>query len=188
MSRTRKPRVPREDFFATPAWVVRAILPHLPHAYEAFDPCAGEGAILRVMASSGLAVRGIESNPERAREANVAHADAFAVDWGRPPPPLVVMNPPFSQAEAFVRRALQQVAPGGTVAALLPLPFLTSEERIAFHASHACDVFVLPRRPSFTADGKTDSVSYMWALFGPGRGGRWMVLETEPGPKRRRGA
>ena len=32
------------DFYATPAWCTRAILPHLP-VTSVLDPCAGDGAI-----------------------------------------------------------------------------------------------------------------------------------------------
>jgi hypothetical protein len=48
---------------------------------------------------------------------------------------------------------------------------------------------VLPRRPSFYSrpegrTGSTDSSAYGWFVWGPGRGGRWQILDVEPAPKR----
>ena len=59
--------------------------------------------------------------------------------WGKPE--LVVMNPPFKLAMAFVQRALVEVLPrglgrAGTVAALLRLNWLASLGRAAFHRRH----------------------------------------------------
>jgi hypothetical protein len=52
---------------------------------------------------------------------------------------------------------------------------------------------VLPRRPSFTADGKTDATDYAWFAWNTSddRGerliepGRWDVLDVEPKEPRR---
>jgi hypothetical protein len=174
------------DFYETPAWVVHALAPHLPVASWVLDPCAGRGAILRALRDAAgvrSGATGIEIDAGRAEycrsEAGgwlrVDHGDALSVGWGRPP--LVVANPPYSQAEAFVRRALAMVAPGGTVAMLLRLGFAAGLARVALHRERAADVLVLPRRPSFTGRG-TDSTDYGWWLYGPGRGGRWSILEV----------
>lgn len=193
MSRTTKPRVPREDFFESPRWVVQAIYPHLPATSEVLDPCAGRGAILAEIGRAALlespqcsgeiSLNGLEINLERASEAvggsvgrgyvEIQQGDALALTWNRPP--LVVMNPPYSQAEAFVRKALSEVARGGSVFALLRLGFLASAKRRSFHRQHPCDVYVLSRRPSFTGGG-TDASDYAWFCWGPSRGGRWFSL------------
>lgn len=167
------------DFYATPAWVTRAILPHLPAFATVLDPCAGEGAILREV-GGGF---GIERDFERvhrchAQDIPCTHGDALASEavWGRFS--VCVMNPPFSQAEAFVRRALAEAAPQrATVAALLRLAFLEGIARAPLHREHPADVYVLPRRPSFTGGG-TDATAYAWFVWGPGRGGRWSILDV----------
>jgi hypothetical protein len=175
------------DHYVTPAWCVDAIAPHLPTG-PAFDPSAGEGAILDALhAHSGLdrgAFGGLELHPDRARKAyvrgySVVQRDAldgarwqFTTSFA----PLVVMNPPFSLAQEFVVEALRQTAlRRGTVAALLRLAFLEGRKRAAFHAANPSDVYVLSRRPSFTGKG-TDATAYAWFVWGPGRGGRWATL------------
>jgi hypothetical protein len=174
-----------QDFYETPPWVTEAILPHLPAALSAFDPCAGRGAIMRVLRASKhrfVTTKGLEIDQARVdycrSEAGgwltVWQADSLTCDWERPH--LIVMNPPFSLAQEFVEAAIVRVAMGGTVAALLRLGFLASKRRVALHRKHPADVYVLPRRPSFTGGG-TDSSEYAWLLWGPGRGGRWSVLD-----------
>lgn len=37
------------DYYETPSWTTSAIVPFLPSAANVCDPCAGRGAILRVL-------------------------------------------------------------------------------------------------------------------------------------------
>ena len=191
------------EFFATPAWVTDAILPHLlwrvssPFPPDAFslnrgyvtilDPCVGDGAILDRVAEAikpwpqcKPLFYGIEVHEGRAENARghyrVETADALLVKWPRAD--LCIFNPPFSLAQQFVEKALASVTQGGTVAMLARLAFLESVERYDFHSKHPMDVYVLPRRPGFlSGSGKTDMAAYAWFVAGPGRGNRWFLLE-----------
>lgn len=168
------------DLYVTPAWCVEAVLPLLPMGGSILDPCCGTGAILDV-------VRERIDSPEYAYGydlvthpgVDLRQRDALSVEgWQRPD--LVITNPPYSLAEAFVERAIAETAPhGGTVAMLLRLAFLASRKRVALLRAHPPDVHVLSRRPSFTGGG-TDSADYAWFVFGPGRGGRWSILDAPP--------
>jgi hypothetical protein len=89
---------------------------------------------------------------------------------------LILANPPFKLAMEFLERALAEVEFGGEVAFLLRLCFLASMKRAAFHRSHPCDIYILPKRPSFTPDGRTDSADYAWFVYGPGHAGAWSIL------------
>lgn len=182
MSATQTPRAARGlDLYETPEWVTRAIVHELPPACTpVLDPCAGRGAILKVLRARGYHVHGIEIERGCAIETQAlgigcAIGDALVNDWVSPP--LVVMNPPFNRAEEFVWRALYQRARGGSVFALLRLGFLESQARREFHEEHPSDVYVLAKRPSFV-NGRTDASAYAWFAWGPGRGGRWQILPT----------
>jgi hypothetical protein len=157
----------RDDLYETPAWAVRAILPHLQMVAEdspprrILDPFAGRGAILEVVKEEWrwpLHLRGIELDEGRAAEANragfeVVCTDAFGAPvWGAPH--LVLTNPPYKYAERAIRHALTEKAPGGECAFLLRVNFLGSQERATFHRSFPSDVFILPRRPSFAVSWK----------------------------------
>ena len=179
-----------DDWYRTPAWAVAALIPEL-HFETAtprtvLDPCAGDGAILDVLGSRCLAY-GIELDGERAIACHSGGrpcvvADALAMSsWVHPEtgerPNRIVMNPPFSLAMEFVERALREVGPFGIVAVLLRLAWLSSAKRAPFHRAHPSRVLVLPRRPSFTDNGKTDSADYGWFLFGRDPG-TWAVLDV----------
>lgn len=75
---------------------------------------------------------------------------------------LVLTNPPYVLAEQFVRRA-RRWCPNAELMFLLRLGFLVSKERAKFYAEMGTpDIYVLPNRPSFTGDGKTDGADYAW--------------------------
>jgi hypothetical protein len=74
-------------------------------------------------------------------------------------------NPPFALAEEFLRRA-EDLFPDAAIVVLVRLGFLASESRLALWRQLGTpDVFVLPNRPSFTDDGRTDASDYCWLVF-----------------------
>lgn len=146
------------------------------------DPCAGEGAILKVCREAGYLTKGIELDPQRADEcATVASEGCLAADaladslpwWGD----LVVTNPPYRLALEFIKSYLLWAEGKKEGAFLLRLNFLGSQKRASFFKQHPPDVYVLPKRPSFTEDGGTDACEYAWFLWGPNRGNRWKILD-----------
>lgn len=178
MALTEHHERPVHDFYPTPPHVVRAILDFLPMVGPVLDPCAGDGAILRVVRDAWrLDTVGYDIDPERNFTAHSGgHRDALSSEpWAEVP--LIITNPPYSLALAFVERALREVAPRrGTVAMLLRLSFLAGVKRWELHQDHPSDVYVLSSRPSFTKDGQTDRYDYAWFVWGPDRGARWRVL------------
>ena len=214
-----------DDFYETPAWCTRAILPHLgtPIGFDpetgrtkrqppktVLDAGCGTGAILRACGGFWSAydqqLIGIEKDVGRVRQANEHEAypdsdlyfecgdffdvkgDCFEISPQlnpvRMPFDLVISNPPYGDAEKFVEHALTI---GRTCCFLLRLNWLASKKRAAFHRAHPSDVFVLPRRPSFT-NGGTDATEYAWFVWGPTdveeclnggfRGNRWFLLDV----------
>lgn len=162
MSATGRNDVRRaDDFYTTPAWCVKAIWPKLSAFSTCLDPCAGEGRLLMALqdlASSPM-YRGIELDAERAtlcaaqNGIGCVSGDALVnpADWLFPnlhrPYDLVIMNPPYSLALEFIQAALASDA--AETAVLLRLNFLASAKRAKFWREHPCDVYVLPKRPSF---------------------------------------
>lgn len=184
------------EWYRTPEACVDAILPHLGRPRSILDLGCGDGAIgqaLRVRLGDAPLIVGVEIDATRATAARALEGPGSAraydhvelKDLLATPAPkedvgadLVISNPPFSLAEPFARRAFALVRPGGVVAFILRLGWLASQSRVAFHREFPCDVFVLPKRPSFTGNGKSDSADYAWLCWGIGRGGRWSVLEV----------
>jgi len=189
-----------DDFYRTPEWATRAVLPYLRQPRRWIDCGAGDGAIARVTAAHWPEAHGImvELDPGRAAAAarDVPTAEVRVGDFcamGLPRVDLVIGNPPFGHREAeprrrlqddrnaleFAVRALELVEPGGEVALLLRVGFVEGLERGDFLERHRADLVLLPRRPSFRGDGGTDATPYAWWIFGEGHGGRWWRLPDE---------
>lgn len=80
---------------------------------------------------------------------------------------IVVGNPPFKHAEAFVRHAMTHLTVCGIVAFLLPLTFLSSSRRAfgLYHEYPLRHIAFLPNRPSFSGNGKTAPKEYCWLVW-----------------------
>lgn len=158
----------RDDFYETPAWATRLLLPKLSSIWDSknpavLDPFAGRGAILDVVRSTpqieGCRTLGIELDPDRAKtcETNgneVTCGDAFASTL--PLAHAIITNPPYSRALEAAKLCVEWIEARARIgdfaaqaALLLRLSFLASLERAAFHRVYPASVFVLSRRPSF---------------------------------------
>lgn len=73
---------------------------------------------------------------------------------------LIVGNPPYSDAQNHVERALSLLRPGGMVAFLLRLSFLASDKRVQLNTGPGRTLAPVVPRPSFTGDGDTDMTEY----------------------------
>ncbi len=68
-------------------------------------------------------------------------------------------NPPFSKAQEFINFSLERAL---QTLMLLRLNYVGSEGRSVFMQTKTPNLFVLPNRPPFKGDGKTDSIEYAW--------------------------
>jgi len=167
-----------DDYYRTPAWCVRALLKYVKttsekdyaalHNSSILDPACGDAAILEVLDSYGFKGVGIEIDPTRAEKARehgfgVYCGDALVTYMSAQ---AVITNPPYSLAMEFVQKALSRCDPPVFFAAfLLRLNWLASRKRAEFHRNTPADILVLPKRPSFTDDGKTDASEYAWFIW-----------------------
>lgn len=159
------------DYYPTPSWCVRAMLRAIPlPAGRWLEPGAGEGAIVRAVNAYRSDVRWtavelregcrpflMRETPDvviadftTAAARMAASGERFAVAVG---------NPPFSLALQFVQQALVLA---DQAVLLLRLNWLEGRDRAPWLRRYAPNVYVLPERPSFTSDGKTDATAYAW--------------------------
>jgi hypothetical protein len=175
---------PMLDFYETPSWAVRAIGRVLPITPEMrlLDPGCGTGAILREIGAlfPENEILGLEKDETRFRaceastELPVAHGDFFLHAEKHD---VIISNPPYSHALEFVQHA-RTLAP--IVVMLLRLPWIASQRRAEWHRENLSHIRILPKRPSFTADGKTDATEYAWFCWGVGDEGRYSILHIDP--------
>lgn len=136
------------------------------------DPCAGTGRIPSVVNSlrSDVAWTMVEIDARHeptltaiARDVDALHIENFlAIAPGSAAADVLIMNPPFSHALDFVMHGMS-MAP--TVIMLQRLNWL-GPARAEWLRRNQPDVYVLPKRPSFTADGSTDATEYAWFVWG----------------------
>ncbi len=162
------------DAYYTPEALATACVSVVPFSGDGLvvEPSVGGGAFARAVRARWprAFVTGVDVNPDAPGRSNVHFFETRDVLLWRPfpPPNLIVGNPPYTDAEAHVRWALEQVSAGGTVGMLLRLAFLETKKRRAFWAqwgAYLDTVYVLAERPSFLANGKHDSCAYGWFVW-----------------------
>jgi hypothetical protein len=199
--RARSPRV-ENDFYPTPGWCVRRLL-------EAFDPLSewvaseqaqptpplrwlepgvGDGAIVRAVNEFYIERDGGVSIEWQGWPGLFCVSDLDAPDLPARlggPFSVAIGNPPYNKAAAFIDFARKHAE---TVVMLLRLNFLGSDKRAAFMRQYPPDVYVLPNRPSFVNEGRTDSTEYAWFVWPPWlrERGRLQVLAQTPDEERKR--
>lgn len=188
------------DDYSTPEWAVRRLLdvyrpPAGPGVW--LEPAAGEGNIIRVVNEILPSVRWLacELRSECHQHLVTATGDprrVFITNFITNPPRIpegkrievIITNPPYRLAAEFIA---QSFALAEEVVMLLRLNYLGSDHRAEFLRHYPPDVYVLPNRPSFKGNGKTDSPEYAWFVFRPCEKrevGELMILPSTPPEQR----
>jgi hypothetical protein len=153
------------DFYPTPEWVTRALIPHLPRKPVHIWECAvGDGHMLSPLQLAsdvyGTDLRFGDDFLAR-RERPFCDVDA------------IITNPPYDLATEFIEHALRLIEPvGGLVAMLLRTDFDHAKSRS--HLFRDCPAFakkvVLTKRimwfePEPGAKGKSPSFNHAWYIW-----------------------
>lgn len=175
MSATRQPIRPgARDFFETSLWAARAVIADYAGAEPkvVLDPGCGSGNLtaaclegwprvwcMGVDLDDGL-LAGYAARFSHTFHVAHLHADYLAADGFKYD--LAICNPPFSAAQEFVTK-LRSDAPEAAVAVLLRLAFLESKKRVEWWQQVGVpSLRILVPRPSFNAQGTSDSSAYAW--------------------------
>ena len=154
------------DFYETPAWQTEALLRFQPDISGVIlDPCAGTGAIARVLESAGHPVVTADLNPEHGPQ-EVSDASTAALYTQVGPVDWVVTNPPYRMPVCFeiVAQAVAHARVG--VAMLLRLSFREpTRVRGPWLAAHPVSRLLTLPRTSYTQNGKSDSVTTEWCVW-----------------------
>ncbi len=175
------------DNYGTPRWAVHRLLERCPlHGGPWVEPAAAKGAIIDATNEVRTDVRwdAIEIRRECLPDLQrivPGHAaiGSFLTDYkfpaqGKKPYRVMLTNPPYGEATAFLRKGLKIA---DYVALLLRLNYLGSQTRSAFLQRHMPNTYVLPDRPCFvvrmTWDPKrkryrrttTDATEYAWFVW-----------------------
>jgi hypothetical protein len=161
------------QWFPTPAWATEELekrTPEIGLTHTILECCCGEGDIARVLRKNqdrGRTGRNVFTNDIDTKRIADYHRDVATEEgWnGISPIDWVITNPPFNRAKEILPLALANCNIG--IAMLLRLSYLEPcLNRIQWlQANPPKRVIVLPRI-SFTGDGRTDSVTACWVIWG----------------------
>jgi hypothetical protein len=182
---------PKYDFYPTPHGLVRAAL-NLIHPWGIgkviLDPGAGKGnwgIVLREFTDEARLI-GVDLDFE---EKPVEYDEWYFDDFMNIPlwyVDTVIGNPPYNQAEMFVRKGLEMLKPDGYQIFLLRLAFLASQKRGKglWKEYPPLKVWTCSRRPSFIpgdrGTGDTDFAIFLWKKGHKGTfEGDWLEWEYD---------
>jgi len=172
------------DQFPTPAWCVHRLLEaiELPGS-NWLEPCAGAGAIIKAVNEKRNGVHWYAWDIDgKYRDSLVWSIGTDRVQIGDalklsipPSTHTILTNPPF-----FISHLLAEHFLASSKALVVFLQRLNwcAGPRAAMFRGQRPSVYVLPDRPSFTPDGKTDSIEFAWFVFDGA--GDFQVLESTP--------
>lgn len=153
------------DFYPTPPECTVALLNYLdlPTGTVVWEPAAGEGHIVEVLADWGLSVLASDLHP-------AGRYVTESTDYLSAPLPagvdVVITNPPFSIAQAFIEHTLDLGVP---FALLLKSQYWHSKGRRALFERHRpTAVLPLTWRPDFLFGAKSASptMECLWTVWG----------------------
>jgi hypothetical protein len=153
------------DYYPTPAWMTRSLLRRVS-LFDVVEPCAGDGAIARVLRGAGIRVLTndldqqwpTDWHEDATKEAFWECLSGYA--WR---PYYGVTNVPFNLADRIVPLAVNYLP---WFATILRLSWLEpTAARAPFLKAHPPSrVIVLPRH-DFRGNGATDSVTSAWFIW-----------------------
>jgi hypothetical protein len=169
-----------EDFYATPEWVTRCLLRHTDFEGPVWEPCCGDGAIARVVESTGRRVVASDLDDYGFGTAGV---DFFAAHEFPPGCRALVTNPPYGDGGPprrttnvslamlrFVRHALDLTAKAnGQLALLVRFQWIAGKRAAELITSGPLDtVIALTKRIQWFDRGElttTGQHHHCWIVF-----------------------
>lgn len=163
------------DLYPTPVDCTYSVLPHLvdlvPPRPLVLEPACADGQMVRAMEEFGWEVEGTDLRPDVKGGRGGIDFLADTTYWPDDHYDVVMTNPPFSAAEAFVARSLQ-IAP--VVVMLLKAQYWNTRNRKAmFRETRPFKELNLTWRPAFLEEerGKSPLMDCMWVVWVRGHDG-----------------
>lgn len=164
------------DYYATPSNVVNGLLKtgFADNSHSILEPCAGDGSIVHCILEKypKAKITAVEIQERFLESLTQTNAQVIIGDFlSRELSSIydrIIVNPPFSQAEDFIRKCLDLLKPSGKMAFLLRLSFIASVKRFKLFCQYKpSEIHVLSQRPKFGGDN-IDSCDYAWIIWQKG--------------------
>ncbi len=157
-----------DDFYATPACAVQALMKIEKLPKVICDPCVGDGAIVDVLAAAGHVVSGLDIKDR-------GWPGTVIADYLPAPGPFgaIVTNPPYKLAFEFIQKAVADGCP--YIAFLLRTNFLEGQKRKPFFEKHpptrvwiASARLPMMHRGGWTGRKAGSNATYAWFVWQAG--------------------
>jgi hypothetical protein len=154
------------DRYCTPSWVTMALAPHLPKRLRRiWEPACADGQMVKALRSLGFEVLATDIKPcfKSRRRVDFLSSEA------RSPVDAIITNPPFNQAAAFIKRALELTQPRrGFVAMLARVDYDSASTRAYLFGR--CPQFAMKLTLSrrivwFDLPGAAPSFNHCWLMW-----------------------
>jgi hypothetical protein len=153
----------KNDAYYTPTNAIEHLLSNYEIMGRIYEPCAGDGAISKVLKSNGFDIRTNDlyvdehDYKQDARDfiPSSLHP-GLDIQW-------TITNPPFNQFMPILENCYK-LSNFGVVMLLRLSALEPCYDRWEFMNKHLTGLICIPRI-SFTGDGKTDSVATAWFIF-----------------------
>ncbi|MEN3794140.1 hypothetical protein [Fulvimarina sp. MAC3] len=170
------------DFFPTPAWATHALIDNEQFDGDIWECACGDGAMTKVLASTGQKVRSTDLYDRGFGEAGID----FTTTKDRANN--IITNPPYNSAEAFVKQGVELAEK--KFALLLRLAFLEGANRAntIFSSTPPSRVWVFSERITFYMAGATQkgsgTTAYAWFVWDKDAPNRTELKWFKPGYKK----
>lgn len=171
------------DFYPTPEWATFALVDNEQFVGEIWEPACGDGAMARVLASTGQPVIASDLYNRGFGESGIDFLQSDRLVDN------IVTNPPFNSAEGFVASGLRLAR--RKFALLLRLAFLegANRQRTIFAKNPPARVWVFSERITFYPAGAvqkgTGTTAYAWFVWDKCYSGpvelKWLPLGYKSG-------
>jgi hypothetical protein len=156
------------DLYETAPEAVEMLLRHVPLQGPVFEPSAGRGAIVRELRRHGLEVHASDLHDHQAEPALGIETGVDFLSMATTACHSIVMNPPFRDAEAHVRHALQLLPNDGTLAVLLRVNWMNAKGRSDL-LKHYHDIIIAGRLkmlpPGARDRGHNGTTDFAWFIM-----------------------
>lgn len=181
----RKP----SDFYPTPYEGTESLIPVIktlfPDGAAIWDPCCGDMDMVRVLQWHGFEVTStdIRDTGQGIGDIDFLNDDVTTKLGWEPRPDMIVMNPPFSLAAEFIRKALSYTP---NVACLMKIDYWNAISRLPLWRENIPTFFFpLTFRLAFLKDerGNSPLMNCAWAVWTDEKYREWPNCTMEPMPK-----
>lgn len=158
------------DFYETPPEAVHALMkvekwdPPYCQVWQVWEPCAGNGAIVKALNQHGIGV--LATDIVQRDFPLLSVSDFLQHDGEAWNCPYIITNPPYNQAEAFVRQALKCATT--KVAMFMRIGFLESQGRYRMFVQERLAptrVWVFSNRMNCDPTVQSSQVCYAWFVW-----------------------